>query len=187
MPPQQINNHTTTNSSNTMPFAKAHATAANVDKSSRSSSSFGLNFDQQGSDGAVNMQNQRGHDRVYNAGWTAAFDASTNDPNMTGRPPTVISSMSCDDDSSEYQCLVRKQIELFEARGVDGPNVQGRNRPIVGPSRIPLSLYNATSSIELGSHISSRQALWSLPRAQKASSHLVSTASMFLPKPEQSL
>ena len=54
------------------------------------------------------------------------------DPNMTGRPPTII-YMSCDDDSlSEYQCLVRKQIELFEARREDvDSNAQGRNRPIV--------------------------------------------------------
>jgi hypothetical protein len=54
------------------------------------------------------------------------------DPDMTGRPPTVI-YMSCDDDSlSEYQCLVRQQIELFEARREDvDSNAQGRNRPIV--------------------------------------------------------
>jgi hypothetical protein len=54
------------------------------------------------------------------------------DPNMAGRPPSVL-YMSCDDDSlSEYQCLVRKQIELFEARREDvDSNAQGRNRPIV--------------------------------------------------------
>ncbi|KAG7354874.1 hypothetical protein IV203_004230 [Nitzschia inconspicua] len=41
--------------------------------------------------------------------------------------------MSCDDDSlSEYQCLVRKQIELFEARPEDvASNAKGRNKPIV--------------------------------------------------------
>ena len=41
--------------------------------------------------------------------------------------------MSCDDESlSEYQCLVRKNIELFEATHVDvESNAQGRNKPIV--------------------------------------------------------
>ena len=50
----------------------------------------------------------------------------------TGRPPVVL-YISCDDDSlSEYQCLVRKQIELFEAGREDvESNAQGRNRPIV--------------------------------------------------------
>jgi hypothetical protein len=51
---------------------------------------------------------------------------------MTGRPPVAI-YISCDDDSlSEYQCLVRKQIELFEAGLEDvESNAQGRNKPIV--------------------------------------------------------
>ena len=41
--------------------------------------------------------------------------------------------MSCDDDDlSPYQCLVRKQIELFEAQEDDAEtNARGRNRPIV--------------------------------------------------------
>jgi hypothetical protein len=54
------------------------------------------------------------------------------DANMTGRPASVI-YMSCDDDSlSEYQCLVRKQIETFEARREDVESTtQGRNRPVV--------------------------------------------------------
>ncbi|KAG7358929.1 hypothetical protein IV203_015518 [Nitzschia inconspicua] len=41
--------------------------------------------------------------------------------------------MPCDDDSlSEYQCLVRQQIELFEARPEDvESNAKGRNKPIV--------------------------------------------------------
>jgi hypothetical protein len=40
---------------------------------------------------------------------------------------------SCDDDNlSAYQCLVRKQIELFEAKVEDvESNAQGRNKPIV--------------------------------------------------------
>ena len=34
---------------------------------------------------------------------------------VTGRPPVLV-FMDCDEDSlSEYQCLLRKQIELFEA------------------------------------------------------------------------
>jgi hypothetical protein len=51
---------------------------------------------------------------------------------LTGRPPVVL-YITCDDDSlSEYQCLVRKQIELFEAGREDAEsNAQGRNRPIV--------------------------------------------------------
>lgn len=50
----------------------------------------------------------------------------------TGRPPILL-YMSCDDDAlSEYQCLVRKNIELFEALPQDvESNAQGRNRPIV--------------------------------------------------------
>ena len=50
----------------------------------------------------------------------------------SGRPPIQL-YISCDDDSlSEYQCLVRKHIELFEA-GIEDveSNAQGRNRPIV--------------------------------------------------------
>jgi len=41
--------------------------------------------------------------------------------------------LSCDDESlSPYQCLVRKQIELFAATTEDvSTNAQGRNRPIV--------------------------------------------------------
>jgi len=54
------------------------------------------------------------------------------DSNLTGRPPIQL-YISCDDDSlSDYQCLVRKNIELFEARREDvESNAQGRNRPIV--------------------------------------------------------
>lgn len=37
------------------------------------------------------------------------------DPSTTGRPPFVL-YIACDDDSlSDYQCLVRRQIEVFEA------------------------------------------------------------------------
>ena len=54
------------------------------------------------------------------------------DSRITGRAPIVL-YMSCDDESlSEYQCLVRKNIELFEATQVDiESNAQGRNKPIV--------------------------------------------------------
>ena len=51
---------------------------------------------------------------------------------LTGRKPALL-YMTCDDDSlSEYQCLVRKQIELFEARQEEvESNAKGRNKPIV--------------------------------------------------------
>lgn len=51
---------------------------------------------------------------------------------LSGKPPQSL-YMSCDDDSlSEYQCLVRKQVELFEARPEDvASNAKGRNKPIV--------------------------------------------------------
>jgi hypothetical protein len=51
---------------------------------------------------------------------------------LSGKPPQPL-FMSCDVDSlSEYQCLVRKQIELFEARPEDvASNAKGRNKPIV--------------------------------------------------------
>ncbi len=49
------------------------------------------------------------------------------------RRGSVILAMSCDKDMlSPYQCLVRLQIELFEASQEDvNTNAQGRNRPIV--------------------------------------------------------
>ena len=45
----------------------------------------------------------------------------------------VLYMQSCDDDSlSAYQCLVRKQIELFDAKDEDvESNAQGRNKPII--------------------------------------------------------
>jgi hypothetical protein len=51
---------------------------------------------------------------------------------LTGRNPVLL-YMSCDDDSlSAYQCMVRRQIEIFEARTEDvESNAQGRNKPIV--------------------------------------------------------
>jgi len=51
---------------------------------------------------------------------------------LSGRTPQVL-YMACDHDNlSEYQCLVRKQIELFEARPEDvESNAKGRNKPIV--------------------------------------------------------
>jgi hypothetical protein len=51
---------------------------------------------------------------------------------LSGTEPQSL-YMSCDDDSlSEYQCLVRQQIELFEALPEDvTSNAKGRNKPIV--------------------------------------------------------
>ena len=53
-------------------------------------------------------------------------------PGAAGREPIHL-YMTCDDDDlSPYQCLVRKQIELFEATEEDAEsNARGRNRPIV--------------------------------------------------------
>lgn len=50
---------------------------------------------------------------------------------LTGRPPMML-YLSCDYKSlSEYQCLVRKQIEFFESNQADvDSSAQGRNRPI---------------------------------------------------------
>lgn len=54
------------------------------------------------------------------------------DDKLAGRKPMLL-FMKCDEESlSEYQCLVRQQIEMFEA----GPsevesNAKGRNKPIV--------------------------------------------------------
>jgi hypothetical protein len=51
---------------------------------------------------------------------------------LTGRPSTQL-YLSCDPDTfSEYQVLVRKSIEVFEATADDvTTNAQGRNKPIV--------------------------------------------------------
>jgi hypothetical protein len=51
---------------------------------------------------------------------------------LTGRKPVIL-YMECDGESlSPYQCLVRKQIEVFEALPEDvDTNAQGRNRPII--------------------------------------------------------
>jgi hypothetical protein len=50
----------------------------------------------------------------------------------TGRRPITL-YMSCDEESlSEYQCLVRRQVDLFEARREEvDSNAKGRNKPIV--------------------------------------------------------
>jgi hypothetical protein len=50
----------------------------------------------------------------------------------TGRPPIQL-YLTCDDDvMSAYQCVVRKQVELFEADIEDvETNAQGRNKPIM--------------------------------------------------------
>ena len=51
---------------------------------------------------------------------------------VSGRPPVSL-YMPCDDQClSRYQCLIRQQIELFQATHADlDTNTQGRNRPIV--------------------------------------------------------
>eukprot|EP00934_Nitzschia_sp_Nitz4_P007815 Nitzschia sp. Nitz4//scaffold141_size107518//47255//47806//NITZ4_004276-RA/size107518-processed-gene-0.110-mRNA-1//-1//CDS//3329536288//7805//frame0 len=55
-----------------------------------------------------------------------------NDLRSTRRPPRVLYMQSDNDAISPYQCLVRKQIEIFEATEEDtSGSAQGRNRPIV--------------------------------------------------------
>jgi hypothetical protein len=64
----------------------------------------------------------------------ARDDAPGEDGDEADHGPLLLLYMqSCDDDNlSSYQCLVRKQIEIFEAKDEDiESNAQGRNRPIV--------------------------------------------------------
>jgi len=62
----------------------------------------------------------------------SARDAAGAPVNKKSRSPIIL-YMDCDEDSlSEYQCILRKQIELFEADAVDASSsVQGRNKQIV--------------------------------------------------------
>lgn len=63
---------------------------------------------------------------------STGYNISMREGEITGRPPVAL-YMPCDENSlSEYQCLVRRQIELFEATRHDvESSAQGRNRPIV--------------------------------------------------------
>jgi hypothetical protein len=67
---------------------------------------------------------------------TAATDVpslpSGINPALTGRPALSL-YLTCDDDTfSQYQVVIRKCIELFEAHEADvHSNAQGRNRPVV--------------------------------------------------------
>jgi hypothetical protein len=55
-----------------------------------------------------------------------------NKPMTIGRQPILLHSTKDDATVSDYQCLVRKQIEVFEATAEDvKAGTQGRNRPIV--------------------------------------------------------
>jgi hypothetical protein len=50
----------------------------------------------------------------------------------TGKNPKLMHTRSDDESLSPYQCLVRRQIEIFEATEADiHTTAQGRNRPIV--------------------------------------------------------
>jgi hypothetical protein len=59
-------------------------------------------------------------------------EPETKQGHLTGRCPTML-YLSCDPENlSEYQCLIRKQIELFEANETDiQAGAQGRNKPII--------------------------------------------------------
>ena len=67
-----------------------------------------------------------------NADTAATTVVTTSNAELTGRPPVVL-YMPCDDAViSQYQCLARKQMELFEAQEIDvEAGAQGRNRGIV--------------------------------------------------------
>ncbi|CAJ1966260.1 unnamed protein product [Cylindrotheca closterium] len=62
---------------------------------------------------------------------SAPIQSTTTGTSQTSLPTVVF--MECDRESlSDYQCLLRKQIELFEASAQDVQwNAQGRNKPIV--------------------------------------------------------
>jgi hypothetical protein len=63
---------------------------------------------------------------------TDSSNASIGDEGKVDERLIPISLPSDEENLSEYQCLVRKQIYLFEARAEDvDSNAQGRNRPIV--------------------------------------------------------
>jgi hypothetical protein len=59
-------------------------------------------------------------------------DTSLVIPMMTRRPPKIL-YLSCDADYlNDYQCLIRKNMELFEATPSDVEmKIRGRNKPIV--------------------------------------------------------
>jgi hypothetical protein len=78
------------------------------------------------------LQQLQPSDAAGEAGRNTNSANSVEKTKLSGRAPAVL-YMSCDDDSlSEYQCLVRKQIELFEAgREEVESNAKGRNKPIV--------------------------------------------------------
>lgn len=62
----------------------------------------------------------------------SSSNSSITTTNTGTRPPKVL-YMDCDGDSlSEYQCLIRQQMELFEATEEDAAaSVQGRNKQIL--------------------------------------------------------
>ena len=107
-----------------------------------------------GGEGGGQLQNIRQvSDGTYNTSATAATAATavsvtpsptmlpppptpppstTTEMKLTGRPPIQL-YLSCNPDHlSEYQCLIRKNIEFFEATQVDTQSkIKGRNKPIV--------------------------------------------------------
>ncbi|KAL3924238.1 MAG: hypothetical protein SGILL_001168 [Bacillariaceae sp.] len=66
------------------------------------------------------------------SGATACFNGTIAPPTKPMRKPVSL-YLECDMDSlSEYQCIIRQQIELFEADKFEaGSSVQGRNKQIV--------------------------------------------------------
>jgi hypothetical protein len=86
---------------------------------------------------AMALYNSRGHTPLSSY-YTAAPQKQPEPPrkkkeySLTGRPPILLYIAKDDVSLSEYQCLVRNQIEVFEATQQDvKTGAQGRNRPIV--------------------------------------------------------
>jgi len=71
--------------------------------------------------------------KAASAAAAAPEDQDKDEPAEPGHRKPCPLFMSCDDeDLSEFQCMVRKQIEVFEAGKEDlEVNARGRNRPII--------------------------------------------------------
>eukprot|EP00934_Nitzschia_sp_Nitz4_P006093 Nitzschia sp. Nitz4//scaffold7_size249615//75228//76400//NITZ4_001159-RA/size249615-processed-gene-0.342-mRNA-1//-1//CDS//3329558388//6083//frame0 len=85
----------------------------------------------------AHLSHQRMADKLFFASLMEAassihVETKTNDARRNPRCPLVLYSEHDDDNLSQYQCLLRKQIEIFEAGEEDVKwNAQGRNKSIV--------------------------------------------------------
>ena len=63
---------------------------------------------------------------------TSSFAMAPTTEGATGHPPMIMSKPDDDENLSPFQCLVRQQIELFEAGPEEvATNARGRNKPVV--------------------------------------------------------